>query len=104
MITEKEQCIAGELDKILQSEVEPGGYSIAGSIPFDGIFMYKEENKWIVADVSRGRIYRHLGEFQEIFLASLFCINMLIPYNKSGEIQKKFCEILHKNVPGFNDY
>ena len=103
MITEKEQRIANELDKLLRNNVEPGVYSIMNDIPFDGIYMYKENEKWVVADVSRGKIYRYLGEFREIFLASLFCINMLVPYEKTGELGKKFCKMLHENVPGYNE-
>lgn len=73
------------------------------NIPFEGIFLYKENNEWIVSDVSRSKIYKTYGRFNSIVYAAVFCIDMLFLPNKIGEVESDFYNALNKNVPEYDE-
>lgn len=103
MVTEKEKQMAGKLDEALKvSGVSTGAYSIIAEIPFDGFFLYKENDEWIVAAASRGNLYQTFGHFSKMFYASLFFIDMVEPF-RNNEIQNVFRRLLRGNVSEFED-
>lgn len=103
MITEKEKQMAKRLNNALEiSGVSAGAYSIITEIPFDGFFLYKENDEWIVASASRGNLYQTFGRFSKMFYASLFFIDMVDPF-RNNEIQNVFRRLLRDNVSEFEN-
>lgn len=87
MVTEKEKSIAKQFENVLQKNNVPiGSYALIDNLPFDGIFLHKEDNEWLVSAVSRGKVYRTFGRFQAILYAALFstifwqCPSKLVKY------------------------
>ena len=103
-MTAKEKQMADRLEQSLKASGRlVGEHSIASDIPLEGIFLYKENDEWIVANTCRGRIEQIYGRFPKIFFASLFFIDEMFPAAIVPKVKEEFCRLLRENVIGFMD-